>query len=332
MLKSYNAFYLNLRNFGLVNKKYGKQEADNIIVRYSEYLLTLIGEDECAGRLSGDAFILTVHKEKTDDVLKLTSGVNIRATLDGREEMTILQAVAGCYDIDDNEMDSEGILGRCSTALNAARHDKHIPYLFSTPEMHGKAIYQKQILAVFADALENGEFKPYYQPKVNTESKTLAGAEALVRWIRDGRTISPGEFIPVLETDDSICVLDFYIFEQVCRDHIEQIKTKLGISGVMADVSTWQKAGTENEKGLQIDLVIDRRDHVINLCEIKYVSQPYTITKEYDMSLKNKVAVFRESTKTNKTLQLTLITTYGLKNVKYSGYIGNNLCMDDLFS
>lgn len=218
MLKSYNAFYLNLRNFGLVNKKYGKQEADNIIVRYSEYLLTLIGEDECAGRLSGDAFILTVHKEKTDDVLKLTSGVNIRATLDGREEMTILQAVAGCYDIDDNEMDSEGILGRCSTALNAARHDKHIPYLFSTPEMHGKAIYQKQILAVFADALENGEFKPYYQPKVNTESKTLAGAEALVRWIRDGRTISPGEFIPVLETDDSICVLDFYIFEQVCRD------------------------------------------------------------------------------------------------------------------
>jgi len=115
-------------------------------------------------------------------------------------------------------MDSEGIIGRCSTALNVARYEKHVPYLFSTPEMHSKAIRQKQILSVFADALANGEFKPYYQPKVNTRTKTLAGAEALVRWERDGKVIAPGEFIPVLEAGDSICVLDFCIFEQVCRD------------------------------------------------------------------------------------------------------------------
>jgi len=217
-LASYNAFYINLKSFGLVNKQYGKQEADNIIVRFAELLQSYTGENECAGRLSGDAFILLVHKEKTEDVLKLTTGVNIRATVDGQEEMTTLQAVAGCLDIDDDDMDSEGIIGRCSTALNVARYEKHIPYLFSTPEMHSKAIHQKQILSVFKEALENGEFRPYYQPKVNTKTKTLAGAEALVRWIRDGRTISPGEFIPVLETGDSICVLDFYIFEQVCRD------------------------------------------------------------------------------------------------------------------
>ncbi len=217
-LTAYNAFYINLKSFGLINKKYGKQEADLIIVRFAERLLSCIDNDECVGRLSGDAFILLVHKEKTDDVLKLTAGVNIRATLNGQGEMTTLQAVAGCLDIDDGEMDSESIIGRCSTALNAARYDRHVPYLFSTPEMHGKAIHQKQILSVFAEALEKGEFRPYYQPKVNTKTRTLAGAEALVRWIRDGRTITPGEFIPILETGNSICMLDFYIFEQVCKD------------------------------------------------------------------------------------------------------------------
>ena len=217
-LSSYNAFYLNVKSFGLINKKFGKQEADHIIIRFADRLLSYIDEDECAGRLSGDSFIIMVHKEKTDDVLKLTAGVEIRACVNGREEMTTLQAIAGCLDIDDDDMDSEGIIGRCSTALNAARYDKHVPYLFSTPEMHSKAIHQKQILSVFADALEREEFQPYYQPKVNTKTKTLVGAEALVRWERNGEIITPGEFIPILETGNSICVLDFYIFERVCRD------------------------------------------------------------------------------------------------------------------
>ena len=217
-LTAYNAFYLNVKSFGLINKKYGKQEADHIIVRFAEHLRSYTGENECAGRLSGDAFILMVHKEKTDAVLKLTSGVNVRAALNGREEMTTLQAVAGCLDIDDDEMDSEGIIGRCTTALNIAKNEKHVPWLFSTPEMHSLAIRRKQILSVFAEALERGEFRPYYQPKVNTKTRTLVGAEALVRWLRNGEVISPGEFIPVLETGNRICVLDFYIFEQVCKD------------------------------------------------------------------------------------------------------------------
>ena len=217
-LTAYNAFYINLKSFGLINKQYGKQEADNIIVRFGELLKSYVDDDECAGRLSGDAFILMVHKEKTDSVLKLTTGVNILADMNGQEELATLQAVAGCLEIDDSDMDSEGIIGRCSTALNVARYEKHVPWLFSTPEMHSKAIRQKQILSVFAEALAAGEFKPYYQPKVNTKTRTLAGAEALVRWERDGAVIAPGEFIPVLETGDSICVLDFCIFEQVCKD------------------------------------------------------------------------------------------------------------------
>ncbi len=122
-----------------------------------------------------------------------------------------------------------------------------------------------------------------------------------------------------------------YTYEQVCKDHIEQIKWKLGISGVMTEVSSWEKKGDETEDGAQIDLLIDRRDKVINLCEIKFVSNQFEVKKDYDMNLKNKVNVFRETTNTNKTIQLTMITTYGIKRNMYSNYIGKEVLMEDLF-
>ena len=120
-------------------------------------------------------------------------------------------------------------------------------------------------------------------------------------------------------------------YEQVCKDHIPQIKKKLGISGIMSTVSSWCKKGSDVEDGAQIDMLIDRRDHVISLCEDKFSTHEYEITKDYDASLKNKVAVFRDSTKTKKTIQVILITTYGLKKNCYSNYVGKVILMDDLF-
>ena len=120
-------------------------------------------------------------------------------------------------------------------------------------------------------------------------------------------------------------------YERVCKDHLAQIKKKLGISGVMTEISAWQKAGNEEEEGAQIDLVISRRDRVINLCEIKFVSGEYEISKEYDLRLKNKVRLFVEATKTNYTIQTTMITTYGVKKNKYSNFVSKEVDMDDLF-
>ena len=120
-------------------------------------------------------------------------------------------------------------------------------------------------------------------------------------------------------------------YEQICKDHIPQIKKKLGISGIMSTVSSWCKKGSDTEDGAQIDMLIDRRDHVISLCEDKFSTHEYEITKDYDATLKNKVAVFRDSTKTKKTIQVILITTYGLKKNSYSNYVGKVILMDDLF-
>lgn len=121
-----------------------------------------------------------------------------------------------------------------------------------------------------------------------------------------------------------------YTFEQVCLEHVPQIKRALGISGVLSKTSSWQSSDADT--GAQIDLVIDRRDRSINLCEVKYSINPFKITKAYDKVLRNKVGAFQAETKTRKTLYLTMITTFGLAQNEYAHSMARNqLTMDDLF-
>lgn len=124
-----------------------------------------------------------------------------------------------------------------------------------------------------------------------------------------------------------------YAFESICFKHIAQIKKALGISAVLTNESQWSyKPKKASEKGAQIDLVIDRKDDCINLCEIKFHHTAFTIDQRYAKELSRKIAVFREQTKTTKTLFLTLITPYGLiKNSNSCELVHQELTLDDLF-
>ena len=119
-----------------------------------------------------------------------------------------------------------------------------------------------------------------------------------------------------------------YAFEQVCLAHIKQIKKALGISGVHTEIASW--ISRNDDKGAQIDLVIDRSDRVINLCEIKFAKGPFEISRAYDLALRGKIEVFRNETKTRKALHLTMITTYGVKPGKYAGIVQSQINMDEL--
>ena len=104
-----------------------------------------------------------------------------------------------------------------------------------------------------------------------------------------------------------------------------QIKQKLGISGVQSDICAWKGEGG------QIDLLIDRRDQTINLCEMKFSQSEFEITKQYDKHLRERAETFRSATKTRKALHQTFITTYGVKKNMYSGTIQGEVKLDDLF-
>ncbi len=120
-----------------------------------------------------------------------------------------------------------------------------------------------------------------------------------------------------------------YAFEQVCLTHIPQIKKALGISGVETATSSWKSKKTKD--GAQIDLVIDRRDGVINLCEMKFSINSFTIDKKHDAELRNKVGTFKSETQTRKSVFLTTVTTFGLQPNAYSGNVQSDLNMDALF-
>ena len=123
-----------------------------------------------------------------------------------------------------------------------------------------------------------------------------------------------------------------YAFEGICIKHLPQIKKAMSIGGVYSVASSFLKKGTKTEKGTQIDLVLDRNDHTINLFEIKFYNKSFTVSKEYAQVLQNKKDVFEETTKTRKHLFMTLISTFGITHNEHSlGLVDQVLTLDDLF-
>ena len=120
-----------------------------------------------------------------------------------------------------------------------------------------------------------------------------------------------------------------FSFEMLCLTHISQLKYALGISGVQTRVCSWR--GQSDRGGAQIDLLIDRKDDTINICEMKFAKAEFEISKDYEDKLTHKLDTFVRSTGTRKTLMLTFITTYGLKQNIHSGIVQRELTLEDLF-
>ena len=127
-----------------------------------------------------------------------------------------------------------------------------------------------------------------------------------------------------------------YAFEQVCLHHIAQIRQALGIQGVLTNVCSWSSPrqtdsdGTE-WPGVQIDMLLCRDDHIINVCEMKYSRSEFVVSGDYDEKLRQRNSTFAHFTGTRDALHTVLVTTYGLKSNLYSGNIYATVTMDDLF-
>lgn len=126
-------------------------------------------------------------------------------------------------------------------------------------------------------------------------------------------------------------------FELVCFMHLTQIKRKLGIAGTSTAASSWRHTPSRKkddevvEKGTQIDLLIDRADRVINLCEMKFSVKPYRITESYEASLRDRMGIFQEKTKTTKTIVYTFVTSFGVADGIHHSIVNSEVTMVDLF-
>ncbi|SDB56667.1 ATP-binding protein [Butyrivibrio sp. INlla16] len=122
-----------------------------------------------------------------------------------------------------------------------------------------------------------------------------------------------------------------YAYENVCWNHIDQIKLALGISGVVTTESLWSKRGSEDAEGTQIDLIISRNDNVVNMCEIKFYSDEFDVDKEYHLVLERRKKLLQGMIPKRAAIHSTLITTFGIKRSGYFGDFVNVISMDDLF-
>jgi uncharacterized protein len=135
-----------------------------------------------------------------------------------------------------------------------------------------------------------------------------------------------------LSQTQSVKIWSGYAYENTCLKHLPNIKKALGISGVYTQSSTFLQKGNAEEKGAQIDLVLDRNDQIINLFEIKFYNTEFTLSESDAKALRNQMWVFKAKTKTKKHLMIVLLTTFGMEHNKHSlGLIENILTMDALF-
>ncbi len=123
-----------------------------------------------------------------------------------------------------------------------------------------------------------------------------------------------------------------FAYERLCLKHIPQIKAALGIAGVRTSVASWSHRADERyPEGAQIDLLIDRADDVINICEMKFCNGAFAIDKGYAKSLANKQQALRTVTGTKKGIHLTFVTVDGVAHNSYWNDVQSEVTLDDLF-
>ena len=150
-----------------------------------------------------------------------------------------------------------------------------------------------------------------------------------LRFIKNNSDLDKNFWISAIDSPE-VRAWSGYAFEQVCLAHLDQIKQALGISGIQTRSSAW--VGSHDGQKAQIDLVIDRRDQVINLCEMKFSMNVFKIDKAYAQNLRSKIEIFKLATKTKKAIFMTFITTFGVGEGQHGGGLAHNsLTLEHLF-
>jgi len=231
-----------------------------------------------------------------------------------------------------------------SLFANSENHERVIRALAAK----GKGFTRNEIIAecsftsggttsrILQELEESGFITPYipFQKKANESIYKLSDEYSLfyLKFIERAKDSQVGAWLRQYGTS-AYSIWSGFAFESVCQKHVLQVRRKLGIEGVLTTTSTWRHAPGKGTQGAQIDLLLDRQDRCINICEMKFSGDEFVIDKKYAAQLDMKVNVFRTETGTRKTLFPTMITTYGTrKNEHYLGRIQAEIVMEDLFT
>ena len=216
-----SAVNYNLRHFSLINQELGRSAGDTVIRNHYRHIEKMIGTKGTLSRLGGDSFILICEQSLLPELLDYLTEAVVPYNEDGNT--VTISSCAGVFIIPEGyQFNHTGdIMEKIIPACRLAQDGKQGNIVFYNEKMVSAKEKTMRVQQQFPKALKNHEFQVFYQPKVNTMTGELCGAEALCRWFRKGKLVPPMEFIPVLEQTTDICKLDFYMLEMVCQ-HIRK--------------------------------------------------------------------------------------------------------------
>ena len=176
------------------------------------------------------------------------------------------------------------------------------------------------------------KYKPFGENKNEMKYKLMDPfCIFYLRYVKDRDVLEEGFWQKSIKSHP-VVVWRGFAFENVCLNHIKQIKAALGISGVSTNQSVWIKKPSDEKEGTQIDLIIERKDDIVNMCEMKYFSSEFASDKKYHDVLVKRQEYIEETAHRNMAVHSTLITTYGLKYNEYSGDFDNVITIEELFA
>ena len=223
---------LDINKFKMINKAYGYKTGDTILTGIGDVLERLLGAESLICRYSNDYFaVLFEYKEDIHRILnKLIRSIENLKIDDTTYNLSVN---IGIYMITNEDNNISEAMDKAIIAHSASKGDVFDKFHIYDKTMERKLEKESKIEHEMNIALDNKEFKVYYQPKIDTKTENLYGAEALVRWEHEGRMVPPSEFIPLFEKNKFILRLDLYIFEQVCSD-MKMWKEKYGKEPVIS--------------------------------------------------------------------------------------------------
>lgn len=234
----YAMVQLNLEKFQYINDLFGYEEGDNALRYCADAMMDMQREGECFARLQGDQFGVLWHFDNEERLIERLNALQeyFNGCGDRGNQRYMLKFKAGvCGATADQPLNR--VIDCANLALQKAKKDAVKQVVFYDESMRREKMLAKSIGDSFEEALQKGEFVPWFQPKYDLKKKCFDGAEALVRWQTPDGLISPGAFVPVLEQNGGIRALDRYMFESVCKLLAEWRSEGLSVSPVSVNIS-----------------------------------------------------------------------------------------------
>lgn len=237
--------YIDIENFKYINDIMGYSFGDDILRKYARIMMDTLQENELLARNVADRFAVLRHYQDKEDLLRVQklADRNFVQGLLGMQGKQMITVACGLCCVEDvvEKLDTEGLLDRANYAQKTVKNNPGIHYAFYNENIRERMRGENEIKNRMGEALANREFIVYYQPKVGLVSGRIEGAEALVRWQTPDRgLLPPGVFIPILEKNQFISMVDQYVFEEVCRFIARRIKEGKKLVPVSVNVSKIQ--------------------------------------------------------------------------------------------